>query len=229
MTILAAAFDNDLVITEKDVLHFISGRIGKKEEGDKWEHLYHQLLFDAKTEEEREKAAEKGLEGKLSPVKGLTLEKLEELAKKVPLTAKAKEALGRLHEKGVKIIIVSAGFLPIVKALAEANNLPIDHFICSECATTGGKIGEMTYALTPKEKGRRLEELLKKLGIPPSSCFAIGDSISEKYMFELVGKQNSIAFNYKKGLERYASHLLYLEGSVERELSSVAKLILSIG
>ncbi|MFH0970642.1 MAG: haloacid dehalogenase-like hydrolase [Candidatus Diapherotrites archaeon] len=222
----AVAFDIDCVITKGDMINFISENIGKKEEGNKWEKRYHELMFDAKTDSELEKAAEEGLRSKYHSVLGLDLDRLKELIKTIPLTERTKEALDILHKENAKIILVSATLLPIAKDLAEVNSLPVDHYICSTCNTKQGKIGKTKFILTPKKKGEQLATLLKDLGIPLTNCFAVGDSISEKYMFELVGKGNSIGFNCRAKMRPRVGSIIYEYGDNKRELLSVAKLII---
>jgi HAD superfamily phosphoserine phosphatase-like hydrolase len=219
-----AAFDNDCVISKYDMIEFISKHIGKSEEGQHWEKEYHKGLSTAKSDEEKEIMAERGLKGKFSVIKGLDLNKLKEICTKIELTAGAKECIDKIHEKGIKIVVVSATLFPIAKFFAEANGLKIDDFITSEC-DGNDKIEETSFVLTPLKKGERLKEYLNKNGVKTEECIVIGDSTSEASMFRMVGKERSIGFNCRDSLKPFVGYVASDFGDENRNLMSVFEII----
>lgn len=223
--IRAVAFDNDCVISQCDMLEFVSKAIGREKEGEYWEHEYHRLLSEAKSEEDRNRAAVGGLQGKYSTVEGASLKEVERTCGRIPLTVGAKECLDSLHESGKTIIVDSATLLPLAQAFAKAHELPVDHFIASTCETPGGKIGKPTFLLTPEKKGEQLHTLLQRIGVKPHECAAVGDSTSEVHMFSLVGRERSIGFNCRESLRPYVGHIASHFGDVDRNLLSVLKIV----
>jgi phosphoserine phosphatase len=222
--IKAAAFDNDCVISKYDMLEFISKSIGKSKEGQFWEEEYHKGLASAKSDKEREAAAERGLKGKYSVVEGLDLDRLKEICARIELTNGTKQCINELHERGIKVAVVSSTLLPIAKFFAEAHGLKINDFISSECDISD-RIGKVNFVLTPLKKGEKLREFLDKEGISPKECIAVGDSTSELSMFRLVGKERSIGFNCRDSLKPFVGHIAYRFGDENRNLMGVLEII----
>ena len=222
--IKAIAFDNDCVISKYDMLEFVSREIGKAREGKFWEDEYHKGLSSAKNEGEREAVAERALKGKYSVVEGMDLKELKSICARIESTNGAKECLDKLHNKGIKIIVISATLLPIARFFAETHGLPVDEFIASECETNGS-LGKVHFVLTPVKKGEKLKEFLDKSNISPEECIAVGDSTSELSMFKMVGKEMSIGFNCRDSLRSYVGHIASHFGDEKRDLSSVLKIV----
>lgn len=222
--IKVVAFDNDCVISQKDMLEFVSEQIGKTSQGKFWEKEYHKGLAKAKNDKEREKAALKCLKGKYSVIKGLDLKTLKKICQKIEATKGAKQCIDALQKRKIEVVVVSATLLPIAKFFAQTHGLKISKFITSECKTNG-KIGKTTFVLTPLKKGKKLSEYLIKNGIRTNECVAVGDSKSECSMFKLAGKKRSIGFNCRKELKPFVGHIASHFGDKKRDLMCVLKIM----
>jgi len=227
MRIKAVIFDIDCTISKTDMLEFIAKNIGKEKEGEYWENLYHNGLKNTKTLEEKEKAAEYALKGKFSTVEGLKISELKRICSQIKAVDGAKEAFDELFSMDLKIIAISATLLPIAKFFTETYNFHIDKFITSECRTND-VVGKVTLVLTPKRKVEKLKKFLDRYNIKPEECVAVGDSVSEVPIFELIGKERSIGFNCRDSLKPFVGHIASEHEDEKRNLLTVMNIIKNV-
>ncbi len=140
-------------------------------------------------------------------LKGLTLAKLyEKLSENTFLMPGAKELCEFAQAQNFITILVSGNMLPILNYYQKL--LHVDYIIGSKPHIKNDTIIGISEADFPglSFKKIELERLLNKLDISRDQSISIGDSPSDKQMFELVG--TSIAINPKGGVEKDANFVI---------------------
>ena len=142
------------------------------------------------------------LEQRVQLLRGLPLEKLDELFERIPLTPGATDLVTVLQYLGYKIAIVSGGFQFFIAKLVRkygldygfANNLKIENG-----KVTGELEGEIVDA---KAKERILISLAEKEGFTLKQVVAVGDGANDIRMLARAGL--GIAFNAKPIVQKHA-------------------------
>ncbi len=147
------------------------------------------------------------LKKRVELLKGLEIEKLEEVANSLPLMRGAKETIEELRKHGIKTGVVSGGFDIVVNRIKK--ELGLDYAISNKLVVKNGKLtGEFAGPITDEEsKGEALEEIAQKAGIDLSEVVAVGDGANDISMFRRAGL--SIAFNSKPKVSNAADVVIF--------------------
>jgi phosphoserine phosphatase len=168
---------------------------------------------------------EESLRQRVGMLRGLALEDVIEIRKKMVLSPGADELLTTLKWLGFKLGIVSGGFDIFADWLKDrlgldfafANRLEIKNGIL-----TGKVQGDIVDAV---QKARLVNQEACNLGIPLDQVVAIGDGANDSLMLTQAGL--GIAYNAKKALERVANvslsharfnHVFHLLGITEEDI-----------
>jgi len=219
------AFDFDGVLTPFDSPSYVLRKLGEKKEADSLPLEYYSGMAAAKIPEEREEVVRRIQNEGFDKLKLHPLSEIEKFSTEIAAMNGAKETFIALRKRGIRIAVLSATVRFIVEKALETNGMRADFIFCSEHTIENGHFGNLTYVLTPLEKRKKLAKLLSELKISPKECIAVGDSLSEEYMFELVGKENSVAFNYKPELGICAGNLLFPQGSGKCDMMEIMKTV----
>jgi phosphoserine phosphatase len=224
MRIKLVAFDFDYVLIRGSALNFISKEIGSGKEGEEANKVFYEAMSEARTLEEMDGAVEAGIRGKTDVIKGLKLSELSEICGRIWLTRGAKETVNELAEGGCKNVILSASLKQVVESTVEVKGLRVEKVVGSECEELD-VVGSCRYVLTPSRKVEALRMILNKYSISPFECVAVGDSVSERGLFDLVGKERSIGFNVRPDAEPFVGHIVHRYKDEDRDLRKILNII----
>lgn len=156
---------------------------------------------------------ETSLRERMNLLKGVSLENIERVTKKMPLMEGAEEAILELKKRGYKLATITGNFEIITNRLKD---LDIDYIFCNQLHDEDGKLtGEISGPLIVEgSKGEVLQELMDQEGLKAAECAAVGDGANDIPMLEKVGL--SIAFNAKPALKEVAD--VVVEGKDLREI-----------
>jgi phosphoserine phosphatase len=135
--------------------------------------------------------------------KGMRVEELIGIIKTVPFHDGIEELIDYLKNKGLKIAVVSSG-LSLLSAWVHGK-YGFDYSISNDLLHEEGILtGKVKIHVRYDKKAKWVKRILKEFGMRPDECIAIGDSLGDLDMFQLVGF--SIAVNSScKDLEKVAS------------------------
>jgi len=146
------------------------------------------------------------LKERVSYLKGLPVEKVDEICKNLPLMNGAKEVVSGLKEKGYKVVCFSGGFRnatayfkDILGLDAEFSNI----LHSKDDLLTGYVGGEMMFN---DSKGQMLCRLQRLLDVSKENTIAVGDGANDLSMFRYAGKR--IAFCAKPILKENADIII---------------------
>lgn len=168
----------------------------------------------ADVEPEVEKITTAAMEGKIDfteslkqrvgLLKGIKGDVFEDLKEKISFTPGARELTKSLKERGIKLAVLSGGFIPLAEYVKEqlgldyayANQLEID----SSTFTLTGKTQGMI--VNGETKAELLKQIAQKEGIDLNNCVAVGDGSNDLPMMRTAGY--GIAFNAKPIVQQQA-------------------------
>ncbi len=165
---------------------------------------------------------------RMSLLKGLSEEVLQNVAVNLPITKGARRLIDTLKSYGYKTAILSGGFTYFGHYLQK--ELGIDYVHANQLeikdgALTGGYIGEIVDG---NKKAEFLKEIAKKEGISIDQTIAVGDGANDLPMLNLAGL--GIAFHAKPKVKDNAQSsissigldgVLYLLGYHDRHIDLV--------
>lgn len=156
---------------------------------------------------------ETSLRERMNLLKGVSLENIERVTKKMPLMEGAEETILELKKRGYKLATITGNFEIITNRLKD---LDIDYIFCNQLHDEDGKLtGEISGPLIVEgSKGEVLQELMDQEGLKAAECAAVGDGANDIPMLEKAGL--SIAFNAKPALKEVAD--VVVEGKDLREI-----------
>lgn len=190
-----AFFDMDLTITRVITNIFLAEGIGKAKEVRQLEQDWLRLGF-AEGEYKRHF-------GKI--IQGTTLEQIDAIIPELPVLEGVAETVQQLHERGIRSEIVTIGTGYFAHFICK--NYGLDRYAGSDFTLDGNVVtGFKPDYITVQGKGDHVRRRCAEEGIDQSSCIAIGDSFSDRYMFQAVG--TSIAINHSDGLEKQVTHAI---------------------
>ena len=188
-----AVFDFDSTLMDGETLEFFAEELGIREQiksiTDK--AMQGELdFFESLTE-------------RVGLLKGLSLEKVDEICRSLPLMKGAFEVVKGLKERGYKVVCFSGGFRNATSYFAEKLGLDGEfaNILHSKDGILTGLVGgEMMFN---NSKGEMLKRLQKMLEITEENTLVVGDGANDLSMFKYAGKR--IAFCAKPILEKEAN------------------------
>jgi len=135
--------------------------------------------------------------------KGMSVEELLEIVKTVPFHRGADELINYLKNKGLKLTMVSSGLSILSHWVHE--KFGFDYSVSNDLLHENGILtGKVKIQVYYDKKAEWVKKILKQFGMMPEEVIAIGDSVGDIDMFQMVGF--SIAFNSScPDLEKIAS------------------------
>ena len=203
-----AVFDFDSTLMDGETLEFFAKEIGI---GEKVKAITDRAMrgeldfFESLTE-------------RVSYLKGLPVDKINEICKHLPLMNGAEKVVKGLKDNGYKVVCFSGGFknatIPFCEKLgidAEFSNI-----LHSKDGVLSGLVGgEMMFN---DSKGQMLKRLQKILGITEDDTLTVGDGANDLSMFKYAGKR--VAFCAKPVLKEKANIIIE-----EKDLSKILQYI----
>ncbi len=151
-------------------------------------------------------------------LKGVNASLLYEVAAEIKLSSGAEALMANANNHGMRTVLVSGGFEPIVAHVADL--LGFDRFVCNYIGVTDGKLdGNVIGPVVDADaKLRVLTEECERMGIATSRACAIGDGANDLPMLQSSG----IGISYK-GKPLLRSGLVYQVNY--SDLASVAAML----
>lgn len=143
---------------------------------------------------------------RVSLLKGMRLERVNEICRNLPLTPGAKTTISELKNRGYIVVCLSGGFknatIPI------CNNLGIDAEFSNILHVKNGLLtglvgGEMMFG---ESKGEIIKKLQTLLNITPAETLTVGDGANDISMFKHASTK--IAFCAKPILKKAANIII---------------------
>ncbi|WP_295160642.1 phosphoserine phosphatase SerB [uncultured Brachyspira sp.] len=146
------------------------------------------------------------LQMRVSLLKGIKLETVNEICSSLPIMNGAEETIKELHRIGYKCICFSGGFKNATVLFAEKLNLDAEFsniFHVKNNVLTGNVGGEMMFS---SSKGNMLLTLQKLLNISYNDTLVVGDGANDLSMFKFA--KNKAAFCAKEILKKEANIII---------------------
>lgn len=194
-----AVFDFDSTLMDGETLEFFAEQMGIKKE--------------VKEVTDRAMRGEldffESLQYRVSLLKGLKVETVNQICKSLPVMNGAKEVVSGLKDKGYKVVCFSGGFknatVPFVEKLGlDADFSNILH--SKDGVLTGFVGGEMMFN---DSKGEMLKRLQAVLGISPDETLVVGDGANDLSMFKYASTR--VAFCAKPVLKENANIIIEIK------------------
>jgi len=124
--------------------------------------------------------------------KGMRVEELLEIVKTVPFHPGVDELISYLRHNSLKLTMVSSGLSILSNWVHERYGF--DYSVSNDLLHEDGILtGKVKIRVNYDKKAEWVKRILKKFDVRPEEVIAIGDSIGDIDMFQMVGF--SIAFN----------------------------------
>lgn len=135
--------------------------------------------------------------------RGMKVEELLEIVKTVPFHPGADELIAHLKQKGLKLSVVSSGLSILSNWVHQKYGF--DYSVSNDLLQEDGVLtGKVKIQVYYDKKAEWVKRILERFNVKREEVIAIGDSIGDIDMFQMVGF--SIAFNSScKDLEKIAS------------------------
>ncbi len=158
------------------------------------------------------------LEKRVSLVKGLSMDNVNELISKFKLTEGAEETIKELKKRGYIVGVVSGGFTVATDRIKDI--LGLDYAYSNELIENNGILtGNVRGPIMDENaKGKILEEIAKKEGIDLKDTVVVGDGANDISMFKKAGLK--IAFCAKDILKKNADIIIE-----KRDLREILKYV----
>ena len=191
-----AVFDFDSTLMDGETLEFFAKEIGIQ---DKIKSITDKAMrgeldfFESLTE-------------RVGLLKGLSLEKVDEICHSLPLMKGAFEVVKGLKERGYKVVCFSGGFRNATSYFAEKLGLDGEfaNILHSKNGVLTGLVGgEMMFN---DSKGLMLQSLQKLLNVSKENTLVVGDGANDLSMFKHAGKK--VAFCAKPILKENANIII---------------------
>ena len=173
---------------------------------------------------------QQALRERVSFLKGLSADALEQVYRDLPFTPGAKTLIRILRRLGFRTAVISGGFDFFTDRLKE--ELGLDYAYANALEIVDGVVtGQVAGAIVDgQRKAELLAEIAEREGITLSQVIAIGDGANDLPMLDRAGL--GIAFNAKARVREQADYhinqgsldsILYLLGIAEWEMAELTK------
>ncbi len=196
MTNKLAVFDFDSTLMDGETLEFFARELGIEEK--------------VKTITDRAMRGEldffESLTERVSLLKGLSIQKVDEICHNLPLMNGTENIIKGLQEKGYKVVCFSGGFRNATKYYAQKLGLDGEFaniLHVKDGLLTGQVGGEMMFN---NSKGEMLKRLQKLLDVREENTIAVGDGANDLSMFRYAKKR--VAFCAKPILKQDANIII---------------------
>lgn len=127
------------------------------------------------------------LDKRISLLSGLTEEVFDKIAKTVQFNSGAEKLISLAQKKGIRTVLVSGGFEPIVKVVAE--RLGFDRYVCNQLEVSSARLtGKVIEPIIDGDaKLNVLIEECQQLLIDPDQVCSIGDGANDIPMLQAAG------------------------------------------
>ncbi len=124
---------------------------------------------------------------RVSLLEGMAEDVFYEIANTVQFNSGAEKLVGLARQQGLRTVLVSGGFEPIVKVVA--NRLGFDRYVCNLLEISNGRLtGKIVDPIVDGDtKLNILKEECQLLSIHPSQVCAIGDGANDILMLQAAG------------------------------------------
>ena len=203
-----AVFDFDSTLMDGETIEFLAREVGIE---DKVREITTRAM-------QGELDFFESLQKRVSLLKGLKVETVNNICNHLPLMPGAKETIKELQIKGYKVICFSGGFKNATIPFAEKLGLDgeFSNILHSKDGILTGLVGgEMMFN---DSKGQMLYRLQKILGITSAETLVIGDGANDLSMFKYADKR--VSFCGKTILEKEANIVIK-----EKDLRLILKTI----
>jgi phosphoserine phosphatase len=211
-------FDMDSTLIQGEVIDELAALVGKKAE----------VSAITKRAMEGELDFSESLMRRVSMLKGLKVDALEEVAKHMTLTPGAEPLLKALKKLGYRIAIISGGFTYFTERLR--NRLGIHYAYANQLEIEDGELtGRVQGVIVDgRRKADLLDLLAQQEGIDLDQVIAIGDGANDMQMLKKAGL--GIAFNAKAFTraavgtsisDKSMDSILYLLGITDADLKAM--------
>ncbi|MFO7751772.1 MAG: phosphoserine phosphatase SerB [Desulfobacteraceae bacterium] len=209
-------FDMDSTLIRAEVINELAALAGVADEVSEITRLAMEGKMDF----------DEGFRQRVALLEGLEQEKIDSLAKKLPLSEGAEKVTRTLKKLGYKIGILSGGFSFAGEYLKDRLNL--DYVYANELDMKNGRATGLVKGeiINGARKAALLKQLAEQEGLSLSQTIAVGDGANDLPMISIAGL--GVAFNAKPVVREKANSaissvgldgLLYLLGIRDRELS----------
>jgi phosphoserine phosphatase len=124
--------------------------------------------------------------------RGMKMEELLEIVKTVPFHPGADELIAHLKQKGLKLSVVSSGLSILSNWVHQKYGF--DYSVSNDLLHENGVLtGRVKIQVYYDKKAEWVKRILERFNLRPEEVMAIGDSIGDIDMFQMVGL--SVAFN----------------------------------
>ena len=196
MNIKLAVFDFDSTLLDGETLEFLADECGIKEQvksiTDK--AMKGELdFFESLTE-------------RVMLLKGLSIRKVDEICKSLPIMPGAVEIVKEMHKLGYKVVCFSGGFKNATEYFSETLGLDSEFsniLHAKNGILTGLVGGEMMFN---DSKGRMLSRLQNLMNITAENTVVVGDGANDLSMFKFAEKR--VAFCAKPILREQANIII---------------------
>lgn len=166
------------------------------------------------------------LQQRVALLKGIPATVFESLKPDISFTPGARSLCKALKTLGVKMAVLSGGFIPLAKWVQGELGLDYAHANMLEITEDGKELTGRTVGLVVNNvvKGELLQEIAKKENVPLEQVVAVGDGSNDLIMMGIAGF--GVAFNAKPVVQKKAPSrintpsletILYILGYNEEE------------
>jgi phosphoserine phosphatase len=196
MKMKLCVFDFDSTLMDGEKIDFLAKPLGLKEEVSSITERAMQGQLDFF----------ESLTMRVKLLKGLEIEKVDEICHSLPYMPGAKEAIGELKQRGYKVAVFSGGFRNATSYAKDILGYDID--FSNVLHVKNGKLsglvgGDMMFGFS---KGDMMQRLQNLLGVSKEDTIAVGDGANDKSMFKYANLK--VAFCAKEVLKKEANAII---------------------
>ena len=186
-------FDFDSTLMDGETIDFLAGALGLQEKVAEITEMAMRGELDFF----------ESLITRVKLLKGLEVEKVDEICHNLPYMPGAKETITELKSRGYKVVVFSGGFRNATSYAKKVLGFDADfsNILHAKSGKLTGLVGgDMMFDFS---KGDMLARLQTLLGVSPKDTVAVGDGANDRSMFRYAAKR--VAFCAKEILKKEAN------------------------